>query len=482
MTERLSRALSAKLADQISLILLADWPNCRMLRVVNRAASPFLSRFSVFPGQSYQDAHRQSIEDPVSFWSKQADSISWINTQGPVLKQTDGPSKFQWFAEREMNTCFNCVDVHVNAGLGKHPAIIYDSPITATIQTITYNQLLTQVQELACALRARGVKKGDRVIIYMPMIPQTVVAFLACARIGAVHACVFGGFAPNELAKRIVDAKPTMIIAASCGLEGPTKVIPYGPNLQEAAVIANQLNSDAVHPDPNFDAREIPCIMLQRPQCEATLGKNDVEWRSAIARLTPQQRASLHHCEPVKGSDPLYILYTSGTTGAPKGVLRENGGHAVALKFAMKSACAVNNRATSAQSPPVFWSSSDFGWAVGHSFIVYGPLLNGLTTVVYEGKPVGTPDAGAFWRVCDQHRVVGLYTAPTAIRAIRKEDPEGSLRKLYKMQNFQHMFLAGERADPNTVQWIQDKLGISVIDNWWQVCAQVGLVSIRELT
>ena len=340
-----------------------------------------------------------------------------------------------------LNTCENALDRHVEEGRADQPALIYDSPVTDTVRTFTYRELLDRTARFAGALAARGVRKGDRVLLYMPMIPEAVVAMLACARIGAVHSVVFGGFAARELATRIDDAKPKIIVSASCGIE-VSRVIPYKPLLDEAIDLA------AAKPEG--------CVIVQRPQegCDLTPGR-DLDWGEVNAAAAP------HDCVPVAATDPLYILYTSGTTGQPKGIVRDNGGHAVALKWTMKNVYGVD-------PGDVYWAASDIGWVVGHSYIVYAPLFHGCTTVLYEGKPVGTPDAGAFWRVISQHGVRAMFTAPTAFRAIKRDDPDGEHIKKHDLSRFETLFLAGERCDPDTLHWAEDRLGVPVIDHWWQ--------------
>jgi len=389
---------------------------------------------------SYEKAYRSACEEPELFWAQAAEAIVWDTTWAKVLDDTRAPF-YRWFAGARLNTCHNAIDCHVAAGRGPQTAIIYDSPVTGIIQKITYEQLLAEVSLFAGALQSLGVTKGDRVIIYMPMIPQTVVGMLACARIGAVHSVVFGGFAPNELAVRIDDAKPKLILSASCGIE-PKGPIHYKPLLDKAIDLATH--------------KPGRCIILQRPQIAAELiPGRDLDWNQALKGASPAG------CVTVEATDPLYILYTSGTTGIPKGVVRDNGGHAVALKWSMRN---IYNIAPG----DVFWAASDVGWVVGHSYIVYAPLLSGATTVLYEGKPVGTPDPGAFWRVVSQHKVKALFTAPTALRAIKKEDPSGAYLKRYDIACLRYLFLAGERLDPDTYHWASDLLSIPVIDHWWQ--------------
>ncbi len=392
----------------------------------------------------YHEVYESWKRDPEGFWAKAAEDVDWIRPAEKVF-DPDAGIYGRWFVGAECNTCYNCVDRHVEAGRGDQPAIIYDSPITDSKRIITYSELLDEVSRFAAILRDFSVEKGDRVIIYMPMVPEAVIAMLACARIGAVHSVVFGGFAANELATRIDDAHPKLIVSASCGIE-PSRIVPYKPLLDEAIEMASH------KPDT--------CIILQRPQRRAGLVPiRDHDW----AELMNQARARDHRaeCMPVAATDPLYILYTSVTTGQPKGVVRDNGGHMVALKWTMKNIYDVD-------PGDVYWAASDVGWVVGHSYIVYGPLLHGCTTVVFEGKPVGTPDAGVFWRIIEEHGVKVLFTAPTAFRAIKKEDPEGELIRKYDLSGFKALFLAGERADPDTVQWAERHLGVPVIDHWWQ--------------
>lgn len=389
---------------------------------------------------SYDDVFRRSIDDPEGFWGEAAAGIDWYTKPTRIL-DNDNPPFTRWFPDGTLNTSYNAIDRHVAAGRGDQTAIIYDSPVTDTVSEITYAELLDQVSHFAGALRALGVQNGDTVVIYMPMIPQALVAIYACARIGAVHSVVFGGFAAPELAVRIDDAKPKVVISASCGIER-SHVIEYKPLLDYALVISEH--------------KPEHCIVYQRPQAPAdmTAGR-DLDWDEAIAGAEPAGPV------PVAATDPLYILYTSGTTGKPKGVVHDNGGHAVALHWSMSAIY-------DCHPGEVFWAASDIGWVVGHSYIVYAPLLAGATTVLYEGKPVGTPDAGAFWRVVEQHHVAKLFTAPTAIRAIKKEDPNGEERQRYDLSSLRHLFLAGERTDPDTYTWAADLLGVPVIDHWWQ--------------
>ena len=392
----------------------------------------------------YHDVYARWQRDPEGFWGEAALAIDWIEQPKKVFDK-DAGIYGRWFSGGVVNTCWNALDRHVLGGRNDQAALIYDSPVTNTKQTFTYGRMLSEVQLLGAMLRDFGVGKGDRVIIYMPMVPEAVFAMLACARIGAVHSVVFGGFAAKELATRIDDAKPKVILSASCGIEG-ARVIPYKPLLDEAIKLAK-------HKPPT-------CMILQRPQCEATLIEGrDHDWRKTWEHAVNYAKTS--ECVPVAATDPLYILYTSGTTGIPKGVVRDNGGHLVALKWSMQYLYGVN-------PGEVWWSGSDVGWVVGHSYIVYAPLFHGCTSILYEGKPVGTPDAGAFWRVCADHGVVSLFTAPTAFRAIRKEDPDAKLLKQYDLSKFRALFLAGERADPPTIQWAEEHLKVPVLDHWWQ--------------
>jgi propionyl-CoA synthetase len=391
--------------------------------------------------QRYQQAHALSLSRPDEFWGNAARELTWYKPWDKVLDTTVSPHG-HWFVGGEINTCYNAVDRHVEAGRGDQTALIYDSPVTGNqVVKFTYRELQELAARFAGVLSAKGVKKGDRVIIYMPMIPETAIAMLACARIGAIHSVVFGGFAANELAVRIDDAKPDLIVTATCGIE-VNRVIPYMPLLNEAIAIAEH--------------KPTQVVLVQREQCPAEMDpQRDSDWLEAMASATPAD------CVPLTATDPLYILYTSGTTGIPKGVVRDNGGHAVALNWSMQAIYGMD-------VGDVFWAASDVGWVVGHSYIVYGPLLRGCTTLLYEGKPVGTPDAGAFWRVIADHGVKALFTAPTAFRAIKKEDPEAELLQRYDMSRFEALFLAGERTDPDTLAWAEDKLGVPVIDHWWQ--------------
>ena len=388
----------------------------------------------------YDEIYNRSINDPEGFWSEAAEAVHWTKRWDKVVDQSNPPFT-RWFPGAELNTCYNAVDRHVEGGRADQAAIIYDSPVTGTVATITYRELQTRVAALAGVLASQGVGKGDRVVVYMPMIPEAAIAMLACARLGAIHSVVFGGFASNELAVRIDDAQPKAIIAASCGIEG-AKVLPYKPLLDGAIEMAKHKPS--------------ACVIFQRPQSEASLmAGRDIAWQEAEASATP------HDCVPVAATDPLYILYTSGTTGQPKGVVRDNGGHAVALTWTMKHIYNIN-------PGDVYWAASDVGWVVGHSYIVYAPLLYGATTIMFEGKPVGTPDPGTFWRVINQHGVKALFTAPTAFRAIKKEDPNGEYLKKYDIKTLEILFLAGERCDPDTLMWAQNMLQVPVIDHWWQ--------------
>ena len=388
----------------------------------------------------YDEAYRRSLADPDGFWGEAAEHIHWFRRWDRVL-DNDKPPFSRWFVGAETNIAYNALDRHVAAGRGDQAALLYESPVTNMELRRTYRQLRDRVALFAGALAARGVVKGDRVVIYMPMVPEAVVAMLACVRLGAIHSVVFGGFAATELATRIDDAKPKLIVSSSCGIEGQ-RIIPYKP-LLDAAIDKASHKPDA-------------CIIHQRPmeKAELTPGR-DIGWEEAVAAAKPAD------CVPVKATDPSYILYTSGTTGIPKGVVRDTGGHMVALRWSMENIYGM-------KPGEVWWTASDVGWVVGHSYIVYAPLLHGLTTILYEGKPVGTPDAAAFWRVIAKHGAVALFTAPTAFRAIRKEDPEGRLIAQHDLSEFRALFLAGERCDPNTLEWAEEKLGVPVIDHWWQ--------------
>jgi propionyl-CoA synthetase len=388
----------------------------------------------------FDDVYRRSLEQREEFWAEAAEAIDWVEPWKLVLDSSRAPM-YRWFSGARLNTCYNALDRHVERGRAEQMALIYDSPVAGTTRSFTYRELRDEVARLAGVLLEQGVERGDRVIIYMPMVPEAVMAMLACARIGAIHSVVFGGFAANELANRIEHAKPKAVITASCGIE-IGRVVAYKP-LLDAAI-------DMVHSKPER------CIVLQRQMLEAELDPDrDLDWEDVMAKATPTD------CVPVEALDPLYILYTSGTTGQPKGIVRDNGGHAVALEWTMKHIYDV-------EPGEVYWAASDIGWVVGHSYIVYGPLFHGCTTVLYEGKPVGTPDAGAFWRVVAEHGVSTLFTAPTAFRAIRQQDPEGRHIERYDLTGFRTLFLAGERCDPETLHWAEDRLGVPVIDHWWQ--------------
>jgi len=392
----------------------------------------------------YGEVYKDWQSNPESFWAEAAREITWYKPWERVFDPYSGQYG-RWFAGAECNTAFNCLDRHVDAGRGGARALIYDSPVTKTQRTYTYSELTNEVATLAGVLLDLGVMRGDRVIVYMPMIPEAVMAMLACARIGAVHSVVFGGFAASELATRIDDAKPVAILSASCGIEG-ARVIAYKPLLDRAIELANH--------------KPASCVVLQRPMAEATLvAGRDYDWAIAVAEAKARGRKA--GCAALKATDPLYILYTSGTTGQPKDVVRDNGGHMVALKWTMRNFYGI-------EPGEVFWAASDVGWVVGHSYICYAPLLHGATTMVYEGKPVGTPDAGAFWRVIAEHKVSALFTAPTAFRAIKKEDPDGKLIGNYDLRILRTLFLAGERADPETIKWAERNLKVPVIDHWWQ--------------
>jgi propionyl-CoA synthetase len=409
---------------------------------------------------SYDAVYARWLNDPENFWAEAAEAVHWEKKWETVLDESRPPF-YRWFPGGLLNTCYNALDRHVESGRADQPALIYDSPVTGAIQTFTYRELLDQVARFAGVLAGQKVQKGDRVIIYMPMVPEAIVAMLACARIGAIHSVVFGGFASHELANRITDARPKVIVSATCGLE-VGRIIPYKPLLDKAIELA------AVKPER--------CIIVQRPQEKASMiGGRDLDWSEEMARAKPAG------CVPVRATDPLYILYTSGTTGMPKGIVRDNGGHLVALRWSMQ-------HIYGAEPGEVYWAASDVGWVVGHSYIVYAPLFNGNTTVLYEGKPVGTPDAGAFWRVVSQHRVKVLFTAPTAFRAIKREDPTGECMRKYDLSGFRTLFLAGERCDPDTLLWAQKQLGVPVIDHWWQTetgwpiganCIGLGMLPVK---
>jgi propionyl-CoA synthetase len=389
---------------------------------------------------SYVSIHTRSIERPEEFWAEAAAAIDWDRGWERVLDDSSAPF-YRWFSGGRLNTCHNALDRHVDGGRAEQAALIYDSPLTESKRTFTYRELRDETALFAGVLAANGIARGDRVIIYMPMIPESIVAVMACARIGAVHSVVFGGFAANELATRIDDAKPKAIVSASCGIE-PNRIVAYKPLLDQAIELASH--------KPEF------CIIRQRSQERANLKPGrDIDWHEAIAAATP------HECVIVDATDPLYILYTSGTTGEPKGIVRDNGGHAVALYWTMKNIYGV-------EPGEVYWAASDIGWIVGHSYIMYAPLLHGNTTILFEGKPVGTPDAGAFWRVVSEHKVACMFTAPTAFRAIKQQDPHGAHIEEYDLSCFRTLFLAGERCDPDTLHWAEKKLGVPVIDHWWQ--------------
>ncbi|WP_054302388.1 propionate-CoA ligase PrpE [Gemmobacter sp. LW-1] len=389
---------------------------------------------------AYREIYQSWKADPEGFWMKAAGAIDWVKPPSRALNADRAPL-YEWFTDAQVNTCWNAVDRHVLAGRGNQLAIIHDSPVTHLRKGITYKELQTRVASLAGALRAKGVEKGDRVIIYMPMIPEALEAMLACARLGAIHSVVFGGFAANELAVRIDDCKPRAIIAASCGIE-PNRIVHYKPLLDGAIELATH--------KPDF------CVIFQREQEVAKLVEGrDVAWHTFQFGVEPAE------CVPVEGDHPAYILYTSGTTGQPKGVVRPTAGHLVALNWTMRAVYDVG-------VGDVFWAASDVGWVVGHSYICYGPLIAGCTTIVFEGKPVGTPDAGTFWRVISENKVKSFFTAPTALRAIRRDDPEGEFIGEYNLKHLKALYLAGERADPDTIQWAQKHLGVPVIDHWWQ--------------
>jgi len=389
----------------------------------------------------YAEAYQHSLEDPDSFWAAAAKDVSWIHNPALVLDARRAPM-YRWFSDGTLNTCYNALDRHVALGRADQTALIYDSPVTGTKQRFSYADLTELTAKFAGVLRALGVVKGDRVLIYLPMIPEAVIAMLACARIGAVHSVVFGGFAATELSARIADARPKVIVSASCGIE-PSRIVEYKPLLDRALGLSEH------QPDR--------CVIVQRPQCAATMAERDVAW-SDLMRSSAIQPTE---CVEVAATDPLYILYTSGTTGRPKGIVRDNGGHAVAMCWSMTNIYDI-------RPGEVMFTASDVGWVVGHSYIVYAPLLSGATTVLYEGKPVGTPDAGAFWRIVSEYQVKVLFTAPTAIRALKREDPNGDYLSKYDLSCLSTLFLAGERLDPDTYAWASDRLHLPVVDHWWQ--------------
>ena len=392
--------------------------------------------------RTFDEVYRRSLDDPEGFWREASADIDWVLPPTTSLDDSNPPF-FRWYADGQLNTCYNALDRHADGGRGDQRALVYDSPVTGTSRTYTYSQLRDEVARFAGVLAGMGVVTGDTVVIYMPMIPEAVVAMLACARLGAVHSVVFGGFAANELALRIDHAQPKVVVSASCGIE-VNRVVEYKPLLDAALDLADPAN------------RPERCVIVQRRQAKAALAPGrDVDWHEAMASAEPAA------CVTVAATDPLYILYTSGTTGRPKGVVRDNGGHAVALRWSLANVYDTH-------PGDVFWAASDVGWVVGHSYIVYGPLLTGCTTILYEGKPVGTPDPGAFWRVISEHDVRTLFTAPTAFRAIKKEDPKGEHINRYDLGRFVYLFLAGERLDPDTYHWAARLLGVPVIDHWWQ--------------
>lgn len=409
---------------------------------------------------TYKAVYTRWQDDPEKFWAEAAEAVHWFKKWDSVL-DASRPPFYRWFSGGMVNSCYNALDRHAEGGRANQPALIYDSPVTQTIKTLTYRELLDDVARFAGVLAREGIQKGDRVIIYMPMVPEAVVAMLACARIGAIHSVVFGGFAAHELASRISDAQPQLIVSGSCGIE-VDRVVPYKPLLDKAIELAS------VKPER--------CIILQRPEGKASMiAGRDLDWAELMANAKPTE------CVPVAATDPLYILYTSGTTGMPKGIVRDNGGHVVALKWSMKHIYGV-------EPGEVYWAASDVGWVVGHSYIVYAPLFNGNTTVLYEGKPVGTPDPGAFWRLISQHNVKVLFTAPTAFRAIKREDPNGEHMRRYDLSGFRTLFLAGERCDPDTLLWAEKHLGVPVVDHWWQTetgwpiganCVGLGMLPVK---
>ncbi|MBI1180581.1 MAG: AMP-binding protein [Alphaproteobacteria bacterium] len=392
------------------------------------------------PISAYDEAYARAAADPEGFWGEAAGAIDWATSWDRVLDDRNPPF-YRWFAGAQVNACHNCLDRHVDAGRGEQAALVYDSPVTGTVRRFSYRELRDRAARAAGGLRALGVAKGDRVIIYMPMVPEAIIAMLACARIGAIHSVVFGGFASHELAARIDDARPKVILSASCGIE-PARVVPYKPLLDRAIEMARHKPSH--------------CVILQRPQAGASMIEGrDLDWAAWEETAEPAP------CVTVDATDPLYVLYTSGTTGQPKGIVRDTGGYLVALAWSMRAVYGV-------APGEVFWAASDVGWVVGHSYICYGPLLNGNTTILFEGKPVGTPDAATYWRVIERHGVRAMFTAPTAIRAIKQQDPEGRLAGDFDLGGFATLFLAGERGDPDTVKWAERTLGVPVIDHWWQ--------------
>ena len=421
-------------------VLRPEAPDKQAMLEQALAGTPKVGQRVAEPPRTYAEEHARSLADPAEFWAEAAAGIDWVLKWEKVLDDSNPPF-YRWFRGGMLNICYNALDRHIGRGRGEQPALIYDSPVTGTVKQFTYSQLRDEVARFAGVLVREGVVKGDRVILYMPMVPEAVIAMLACARIGAVHSVVFGGFAAAELATRINDATPKAIVSASCGIE-VGRIIPYKPLLDAAIAMARH--------------KPERCIIVQRSMDRAELiPGRDIDWQEAMAGAAP------HECVAVQATDPLYILYTSGTTGQPKGIVRDNGGHAVALHWSMKNIYGM--------SPgEVYWTASDVGWVVGHSYIVYAPLLYGCTTVLYEGKPVGTPDAGAFWRVISQHKVKTLFTAPTAFRAIKRDDPSGQLIKNYDLSQFRTLFLAGERSDPPTLEWAEEHLRVPVIDHWWQ--------------
>ncbi len=389
---------------------------------------------------NYQAEYQKSVDDPQAYWAEQAEALHWYKRWDKVLDDSKAPL-YRWFAGGQFNTCYNALDRHVEAGRADQTALIYDSPVTGTVKEFSYRDLRDEVARFAGVLSAQGIAKGDRVVIYMPMVPEAAIAMLACARIGAIHSVVFGGFAAPELAKRIDAAEPKLVLAASCGIE-PGRTVEYKPLLDEALSLASH--------------KVEHCVILQRAQSQANMiAGRDLDWQELVASAEPVD------CVPLESTDPLYVLYTSGTTGKPKGVVRDNGSHAVAMTYSLKAVYDID-------PGDVFWAASDIGWVVGHSYIVYGPLIHGCTMIMYEGKPVGTPDAGAFWRVIAQHRVKALFTAPTAFRAIKKEDPRGELLKGHDLSCLKTLFLAGERSDPDTINWATEMLNVPVVDHWWQ--------------